>query len=482
MHEHRIPLSLPDHGSDAYGSRYRGLRERKVRPYFSISFRSELQAGEEYNNQGVNHVAIVRSCLHSTLNPLLNTIRRSDKSDSSESSLFKRVTDLDMALVHYEQNLNIPEVHLNFPSFLVEAGDKCRAAGRVLTSAELGWGEKPSPDLLNRLLHLKGKWMSDLRKLMEHTRDPNEGTTLQEINYWNVLRGALEQVATTLQSYEVQVLFAVVRQNNLVSGNSLEMEKAMEARLKNVAENAELLNGVPINALLTSTSLTAVHEAIVPIFPQLKKIRNCPGYPVVRIVGLVNLITKDVLNQCLSILSGQRLMDLPFEQFTQTVMEVYEVCKTWDAEKTSMWHFLRELNTRRNEKCSTHFKDSLAPLKVQMNTVESFRNAHQRYLEGLEKVAAAHEQERKLLHDLESAYSRFCEFNVSDLSQGAHEEWKALTKAYDANIEMVDQSLVNSLSAQLEGSRSTHQTFKLFGEYNVLFFRPCIQSRNSQAS
>ena len=71
---------------------------------------------------------------------------------------------------------------------------------------------------------------------------------------------------------------------------------------------------------------------------------------------------------------------------------------------------------------------------------------------------------------------------MSDLSQGAHEEWKALTKAYDANIEMVDQSLVNSLSAQLEGSRSTHQTFKLFGEYNVLFFRPCIQSRNSQAS
>ena len=156
-------------------------------------------------------MAIVRSCLHSTLNPLLSTFRRSEKSDSSESSLFKRVADLDMALVHYEQNLDIPEVHLTFPPFLVEAGEKCRAAGRLLSSAELGWGEKPSSELLNSLLHLKGQWMRELRKLMEHQRDPNGGTTLQEINYWSVLRGSLEQVAATLQAYEVQVLFAVVR-------------------------------------------------------------------------------------------------------------------------------------------------------------------------------------------------------------------------------------------------------------------------------
>ena len=147
-----------------------------------------------------------------------------------------------------------------------------------------------------------------------------------------------------------------------------------------------------------------------------------------------------------------------------------------------MWHFLRDLGTRRNEKYTLRFLDALDPLKKRLLAVEGFRKAHERYWEGLQGIAAAHEQERELLRELAGAYDRFREFNVSDLSKGAQEEWAALTKAYDADVEVVDQNLVTSLRAQLEGSRSTQQTFTLFGQYNRLFFRPCIQGRRLWAA
>ena len=108
----------------------------------------------------------MRSYLKSTLNPLLGSLH--NRNDNSESSILKRVADLDMALVHYEQNLDIPEVHLVYTPLLTEAADRCRAAGRLLTSTELGWGEKPSSDLLNGFLSIKGQWAHEINLSVTH--------------------------------------------------------------------------------------------------------------------------------------------------------------------------------------------------------------------------------------------------------------------------------------------------------------------------
>ena len=175
-----------------------------------------------------------------------------------------------MALVHYEQNLDIPEVRLNFPSFLIEAADKCRAAGRLLSSAELGWGEKPNSDLLNQLLPLKGQWLREIQKLTSHSRDIKQGTSLQEINYWSVLKSSLENIAKLFDSYEVQVLFSVLKTNNLiVSAGTFEVTTRLRSRLEEVTENAELMNGVPINSLLANHDFPGLASVIQQLFVPL---------------------------------------------------------------------------------------------------------------------------------------------------------------------------------------------------------------------
>ena len=431
---------------------------------------------EEYENQGVNPVAIVRSCLHNTLNPLLNTFRRSEKEDSGESSLLKRVADLDMALVHYEQNLDIPDVHLNFPPFLVEAGNKCRAAGRLLSSSELGWSEKPSSDMLNQLMRLKGQWMRDIHKLTEHTRELKRGTTLQEINYWSVLRGALEKVNEALQSYEVQVLFSVLKSSNMiVSAGSFEITTGMKAKLEDVVGNVELLSGIPMNSLLASSDFATVRTIVEQIFTQLKKVKNARGYSISRTVDLVNSINKDVFNQCMAVLSSQRVFNLTYSHFSSMMNDAASVFKTWEDETVSFWQFLMELGTRRNDKASLKFQNTLVPLEERLKVIQAFRDMHERFVTILQQVLSTQEQDRDLVHQVMSAYERFRPYNVSDLSESALNEWELLMKEYNATLDQVDQSLVDTLRTRLENARSTEQMFDVFSRYNALFFRPRIQ-------
>ena len=381
-----------------------------------------------------------------------------------------------MALVHYEQNLDIPEVRFNFPSFLIEAADKCRAAGRLLSSAELGWGEKPNSDLLNQLLPLKGQWLREIQKLTSHSRDIKQGTSLQEINYWSVLKSSLENIAKLFDSYEVQVLFSVLKTNNLiVSAGTFEVTTRLRSRLEEVTENAELMNGVPINSLLANHDFPGLASVIQQLFVQLKKLKNNRGYPISRMVDFVDLINRDVTNQCISILHSVRLMDIDFKSFSSMMKDCNHVFKVWDDEIISFWQFLKELCARRNDPVLVKFTSTFTPLQQRLKTVQAFRELHNRFIETLQQVIAPQEKEASLVNQVIEAYTILRSVDVSDLSEGAIAEWNELVKSYDHQMESVDQSLAEMIRGKLNGSHSTEQMLQIYGKYNRLFFRRRIQ-------
>ena len=400
---------------------------------------------------------------------------------SLETSILKRVADLDMALVHYEQNLDIPEVHLNFPPVLVEAADKCRAAGRLLSSVELGWGEKPNSDLLNQLLSLKGQWLREIQKLTSHTRDIKQGTSLQEINYWSVLKSSLENTAKLFDSFEVQILFSVLKSNNMiVSAGTFEVTTGLRTRLEEVTENAELMNGVPINSLLANHDFPAFSSVIQQLFVQLKKIKNNRSYPITRMVDFVNLINRDVSSQCISILHSIRMMDVEYDEFSTIVKDCFSVFKTWDDEIISFWQFLKGLCVQRSDSTLVKFTSSFGPLQQRLKTVQAFRDLHNRFVVTLQQVIVPQEKESSLIGQVTEAYSALRSVDVSDFSEAAVNEWNELMKNYNHHLDAVDQSLSEMICAKLNGARSTEQMFQVFSKYNRLFFRRRIQASIQQ--
>ena len=156
----------------------------------------------------------MRSYLQSTLNPLFNTLKRNDFGEEGEFTFSKYVADLDTALVQYEQNLEIPNVQIVFPPFLIEAAEKCRAASSLLSSSELGWDDLPSKEMEDELKSLVNQWSASIQRLTDHSRDVKQGTVLQEVNYWIVLQNALQEVLQQMEMYESQLLFRLLQINN----------------------------------------------------------------------------------------------------------------------------------------------------------------------------------------------------------------------------------------------------------------------------
>ena len=422
----------------------------------------------------------MRSYLKSTLNPLLGSLH--NRNDNSESSILKRVADLDMALVHYEQNLDIPEVHLVYTPLLTEAADRCRAAGRLLTSTELGWGEKPSSDLLNGFLSIKGQWAHEIHKLISHTRELNQGTTIQEINYWSVLRSSLETISHELESYEVQLLFSILKDNNLVvSAGTFEATTGLRSRLEEAVSNEEWLSGLPMNSLLACNDFSQMEIVIEKIFTQLKRVKNVKGYPVSRTVDLVNSINKDVLKQCITILNASHAMQEDYDVFSTLIGGCLSVLKQWDNQTIPFWSFLRS-NSKMGPKTgnkpvnsiSIRFIDLLIPLKERLEMIQAFRSNHERFLVILQQMCKTVE-DKALVNLVQSAYEPFRRVVISDLSESAASECVYLTKEYNRVVDQVDQSIVETIRTQLSGVSSTEQMFTIFRRFTKLFFRPHIQ-------
>lgn len=386
----------------------------------------------------------------------------------------KHITDLDMALVQYEQNLHIPEVHLSFPPYLVQAADECRRAGRLLSPSELGWEEKPSESFRKDLVALKTQWGREICTLVNHTRDLKSGNTIQEINYWNGMKTALESLRQQLDSYEVQLVFAVLRSINLTTSIGMFISATgFRQKLEGTAANVEFLNGLPMNRLFACTDFVSLKNVIEQIFAQLPHVRNTKAYSVARTHELMNSICKDVLKQCIAIMTPLRLMDDDYETFSAFLADCLTALDKWDEGVALLWPILKELREQRGETNSVLSVNALKPLIDHLREVSQFRYQHHRFVTVLQEMTGCIDP--SIVGQLQSAYDLLRHVNISDLNEAALKEWRFLMKDYGRCIEQVDQRLADTLRSQLSNAQSTDAMFVIFKRFSELISRPCIQ-------
>lgn len=387
----------------------------------------------------------------------------------------KRVADLDIALVHYEQNIDIPEIHLVFPPFLIEAANKCRAAGHLLSSSELGWGDRISNDMKNKLMSLKKQWLDDIQRVTGHRREITQGTALREVNYWLALRNSLQSISQSLEAYEVQLLFHLLKSSNLiVSANTFDNASNLRPRLEEVSSNYEFLKEIPLNSLLTATDFPSLKTILTSLFSQLKRIKSARYYPIARLVNFVNCISSDLYKKCLSLLEKQRILSYSYNDFSILVNDITAVFKNWESESLVLWGELRELMSKRGEKGFVKFVSSFDLLKDRIRIIRDFREMHEKYLNSLQNVFSSKDS-MAISNQFATAYEPFRNYMVADLSEANIQAWTLLSEEYNRHIEQMDQHIVSILRDKLSSVHSSDQMFVVFEKYNSLFFRPRIQ-------
>ncbi len=122
----------------------------------------------------------------------------------------------------------------------------------------------------------------------------------------------------------------------------------MREALETAKDYNQLMKDFPLNDLISAIELDKITTAITGIFTHLKKMRSSK-YPQTRALKLVEAISKDLTSQLLRVLSTQRVMIVPFDEFERTMRSCSSVFAAWDDEYEKLQGMLRDLAKRKRD-------------------------------------------------------------------------------------------------------------------------------------
>jgi hypothetical protein len=123
----------------------------------------------------------------------------------------KKFAELELSLLHLQQNVEIPETHL-----LIHPTIQRAVSEALATSTRPSLSHIP-PKLLNdstflNTLHAHvNSWIKSIQAVTKLNRDVASGTASQEINFWLSLERALEGIEAQLRSEEVGMIMDCLR-------------------------------------------------------------------------------------------------------------------------------------------------------------------------------------------------------------------------------------------------------------------------------
>ncbi|EDR02506.1 LOW QUALITY PROTEIN: uncharacterized protein LACBIDRAFT_399283 [Laccaria bicolor S238N-H82] len=175
----------------------------------------------------------------------------------------KKFAELELGLLHLQQNVEIPEASLVVHPVIQRAVELAQSQGQRSNISHIPSKLLTDSTFLNSLhLHVNA-WIKAIQAVTKLTRDVSSGTASQEINFWLSLERALEGIEVQLRSEEVGMVMDALR-------------NAKSAQVH------QLMKDFSLNNLLFSTDLDKVHESLTPIFSHLHRKLKLFPYPIRR--------------------------------------------------------------------------------------------------------------------------------------------------------------------------------------------------------
>jgi dynein heavy chain 1 len=269
----------------------------------------------------------------------------------------KRLNDLELSLLHLQQNVDIPEISLTFHSIVQNVLDEAEANNNRPSIDGIPQNLLQDSTFLNRLQANVNTWIKSIQGITKLTRDPSSNanqefsTASQEVNFWLSMESALEGIEGQLRSEGVLLTLDILKHAKRFQATvSFTADTGLKEAMDKVQKYNQLMRDFPLDELLSATSLSKVEEAIQQIFGHLnKKLRICP-YPIRRALPLVEAISADLDDVLHRLLPGTELVNLDYQQFKNIMDTCVEIFKTWEENVKEFTNVAREVTRRRNEK------------------------------------------------------------------------------------------------------------------------------------
>lgn len=342
----------------------------------------------------------------------------------------RKIAELELSLLHLQQNIEIPELTLNLHPIIdraLEANSNAEPTVDLIPSEYL-----TDTDFLNSLQSIVNGWIKSIQGITRMSRDPDSGTATQEINFWLSMETALRHIENQLQGPGVTLTLNILRNAKRFHATvSFLSDTGIKEASEKIAKYNQLMRDFPLDELISATTLNGVQKALLLIFGHLNKKLRITPYPVRRALSLVEGISEDLNSSLQSILGSVRLIHLDYSTFNQTIQLVREIFLTWDDQIKEFTNIAREVTRKRAEKfIPIRINPRHLKTKERLDYITSFRIRHQELHDTLAKVLGTENRaEGSLpvgfdgidpLEEISDAYNILKHVNALDISEGIY--------------------------------------------------------------
>ncbi|MCJ1433426.1 hypothetical protein MMC27_002786 [Xylographa pallens] len=457
----------------------------------------------------VSPYEVLHSMVHLALAPYLDAYTKGQELLSGGKGRFdsdsktgvpgtkKKMAELELSLLHLQQNIEIPELYLPLPDVVQEAVNAASARDSKATVDFIPAALLSDSRFLNDLQNTVNSWIKSIQAITKMSRDPDSGSAAQEINFWLSMESALEKIEGQLRTDGVQLTMDILRQAKRYQATvSFSADTGLKDTSDKVQKYNQLMRDFPLDELLSATSLQKVQDSLDSIFTHLnKKLRICP-YPIARALPLVSAISGDLEAQLHALLHGRTLMHLDFRDFEAVIERTESIWRTWDENVKDFTNVAREMTRRRAEK--------FIPIKIvsrhtrtqeRLNYVNTFRTNHEQLQRTIVSVLGPKSGSSSLIEEdkadgaifveemgdvdaveeVAQAYTALKDVDVLDVSEEGTQIWVQAEISYNERTSRVENSIIARLRDRLATAKNANEMFRVFSKFNALFVRPKIR-------
>ncbi|OCH94192.1 dynein heavy chain [Obba rivulosa] len=399
----------------------------------------------------------------------------------------KKFAELELSLLHLQQNVEIPETHLIIHPVIQRAVEQARAAGTRPSIADIPSKLLNDSTFLNTLHGHVNQWIKSIQTVTKLSRDVSSGTASQEINFWLSLERALEGIETQLRSEEVDMVMGCLRNAKRFHATvSFIADTGLKDAMDTVHKYNQLMRDFPLNELLSATDLDKIQEAVALIFGHINRKLKLSPYPTRRTLPLVEAISRDFNDQLLRVLTSHRLLYTPYETFERLMTQAVATFRTWDDHSKEFTNVARDAMRKRNEKfIPIKVVPAHAKLQDRIRYLRDWRKQHEQLavmtgptkgLGGVGVDMGGMDMEA----EVKEAYEFMKRIDVLDVSTDGNEIWVAAENAYNERVARVENQIIARLRDRLGTARNANEMFRVFSKFNALFVRPKIRGAISE--
>ncbi|EMD41483.1 dynein heavy chain protein 2 [Gelatoporia subvermispora B] len=398
----------------------------------------------------------------------------------------KKFAELELSLLHLQQNVEIPETHLVIHPAIQRAVEQAHAAGTRPSITDIPPKLLNDSSFLNTLHNHVNQWIKSIQTVTKLSRDVSSGTASQEINFWLSLERALEGIETQLRSEEVDMVMGCLRNAKRFHATvSFIADTGLKDAMDTVHKYNQLMRDFPLNELLSATDLDKIQEAIVLIFGHMNRKLKLSPYPTRRALPLVEAISRDFNDQLLRVLTSYRLLYTPYETFERLMSQAMATFRTWDDHIKEFTNVARELMRKRGERfIPIKVVPAHAKLQDRIRYLRDWRKQHEQLavMTGPTKGlgAGVNMGGMDMEAEVKEAYEFMKRIDVLDISTDGNEIWVTAENAYNERVARVENQIIARLRDRLGTARNANEMFRVFSKFNALFVRPKIRGAISE--